>query len=302
MVKYISDADLARVAHLTSRKAARELGCGKSTINDARARQRAAQGNALKVTDLPLARQPKILALDLENSPNIAHVWGLWQQNVSLNQLMASAEVICFGARWLHEDTVEFRSIHHDGKQKMLERAWELLNEADAVLGWNSKGFDMKHLNREFLEAGMNPPSPVIDLDLMLTVKANFRFPSNKLDYVAQKLGLGAKVQHEGHTLWVKCMAGDPEAWEKMKEYQIQDVDLLIPLYQRLLPWIKGHPNYGLYSGEARCCPNCGSTNLKKVEATVKTGANEYPKYQCLGCGKWSRDRKSVGTTSQRSF
>jgi len=299
MAKYISDADLASVSHLTSRKAAKVLGCGKSTINDARARQRALAATLPPV--LPITKRPKILALDLENSPNIAHVWGLFKQNVSLNQLMESAEVICFGARWLHEDTVEFRSVHHDGKDVMLQRAWDLINEADAVMGWNSKGFDMKHLNREFLEAGMNPPSPVIDLDLMLTVKANFRFPSNKLDYVAQKLGLGAKVQHEGHTLWVKCMAGDDEAWEDMRKYQIQDVDLLIPLYQRLLPWIKGHPNYGLYSGEAECCPNCGSTALRQ-QGTAKTGASEFPRFVCGNCGKWSRSYKRVGTTGQRSF
>jgi hypothetical protein len=183
----------------------------------------------------------------------------------------------------------------------MLQRAWDLLNEADAVMGWNTKGFDMKHLNREFLEAGMNPPSPSVDLDLMLEVKSNFRFPSNKLDYVAQQLGLGAKVQHEGHTLWVKCMAGDDEAWERMREYQIQDVDLLIPLYQRLLPWIKNHPNYGLYSGEAECCPNCGSTQLRR-QGSWKTSAGEFAKFVCGNCGKWSRSFKRMASTNQRSF
>lgn len=297
MVKYISDADLDSVSHLSSRAAAKLLGCGKSTINDARQRRR------LEVipSNLPTTKKPRILAIDLENSPNIAHVWGLWQNNVSLNQLMSSAEVICFGARWLGEETTEFRSVFHDGKDTMLQRAWALLNEADAVMGWNSKGFDMKHLNREFLEAGMNPPSPVIDLDLMLTVKQNFRFPSNKLDYVAQQLGLGSKVQHEGHTLWVKCMADDPEAWERMKEYQIQDVDLLIPLYERLLPWIKGHPNYGLYSGDSECCPNCGSTSLRP-SGTTKTGAGSFPRFVCRSCGKWSRSAKRASTTTQRSY
>jgi hypothetical protein len=298
MAKYISDADLARVAHLSSRKAAKELGCGKSTINDARARQRAMEASV--PSDLPVTRQPKILALDLENSPNIAHVWGLFKQNVSLNQLMASAEVICFGARWVHEDAVEFRSVHHDGKDVMLQRAWDLLNEADAIMGWNTKGFDMKHLNREFLEAGMTPPSPSQDLDLMLEVKNQFRFPSNKLDYVAQRLGLGSKVQHEGHTLWVKCMAGDPAAWEDMKNYQIQDVNLLIPLYERLRPWLKKHPNYGLYSGEAECCSNCGSTRLTR-NGTWETTAGSFPRYLCE-CGKWSRSYKRESTTNMRSF
>lgn len=301
MTKYISDADLDSVAHLTSRKAAKVLGCGKSTINDARARRRAVADMTDPKGDLPVVRKPKILALDLENSPNVAHVWGLWQNNVSLNQLMASAEVICFGARWIDETEVIFRSVHHDGKLAMLQKAWDLLNEADAVVGWNTKSFDMKHLNREFLENGMLPPSPVIDLDLMLTTKANFRFPSNKLDYVAQRLGLGAKVQHEGHTLWVKCMAGDDKAWEDMKSYQIQDVDLLIPLYHKLLPWIKGHPNMGLFSGEGFVCTNCGSGELER-RGTTTTGASVFARYVCTKCGKWSRGAKRLTTTEQRSY
>lgn len=298
MPKYISDADLDSVSHLTSRAAAKVLGCGKSTINDARARRRAL---TIPSSDLPEVKKPKILALDLETSPLIAHVWGMWQQNVGLNQLLASTEVICFGARWLGEESVEFRSVHHDGKRAMLERAWHLLNEADAVMGWNSKGFDMKHLNREFLENDMLPPSPTIDLDLMLAAKSSFRFPSNKLDYVAQKLGVGSKVQHEGHTLWIKCMAGDNEAWDSMREYQIQDVNILFGVYDKLLPWIKGHPNMGLFSGEETACPNCGSTSLRPAEYT-STGASLFRKYVCNSCGKWSRGAKRVATTSQRSY
>jgi len=33
----------------------------------------------------------QILLLDIETAPNTAHVWGLWNQNVSLNQLMESS-------------------------------------------------------------------------------------------------------------------------------------------------------------------------------------------------------------------
>lgn len=299
MAKYISDADLARVAHLSSRKAAKELGCGKSTINDARARQRAMEASV--PNDLPIAKRPKILMLDLETSPHLGHVWSLWNNNIGLNQLMESGEVICFGARWTHEESVEFRSVHHDGKDVMLQRAWDLLNEADAVLGWNSKGFDMKHLNREFIEAGITPPSPVHHLDLMLESKSLFKFPSQKLDYVAQTLGVGSKVQHEGHTLWVKCMQGDDEAWERMREYQEQDVNILFGVYEKMLPWLEKHPNVGLFSGEAEVCPNCGSDKLTPNGFTTTT-ASVFQRYQCKKCGKWSRASKRSGTTGMRSY
>lgn len=243
--------------------------------------------------------KPRILALDLETSPNVAHVWGLWNQNVSIKQLLESTNVICFGARWLDEDDVEIRSVFHDGKQKMLDRIWTLMDEADAIMGWNTKGFDVKHLNREFIENGMLPPSPHIDLDLMMKSKAAFRFPSNKLDYFVQKMGIGKKVAHEGHELWIKCMAGDKDAWDRMYAYQKTDVDLLIDVYYKLQPWIKGHPNFGLFSGEEIACPNCGSTRVQK-RGFAFSGTGKYQRYHCQACGKWSKDFKRESTTKLR--
>lgn len=233
----------------------------------------------------------KILALDLETSPNVAHVWGLWQQNVSLSQLMESTEVICFGARWVGKRQVIFRSVHHDGKRAMLEELHRLLDEADAVMGWNSKEFDSRHMKRELLEAGFAPPSPYHELDLMVACKRQFRFPSNKLDYVAQRLGVGAKVKHEGHSLWVKCLAGDEDAWKRMKRYQIQDVNLLLDLYDRLRPWIPSHPNVALANQIEGGCPSCGGTNLQK-RGVARTRVSVFQRFQCQDCGAWGRSTK----------
>ena len=243
----------------------------------------------------------KILFLDLETSPNLAYVWGLWDQNISLGQIVDSTEVICFGARWYGQRKVQFSSIHHDGKVEMLKAIHELLDEADAVVGWNSAGFDVKHLYREFIENGLLPPSPHKDIDLLRTSRQRFKFPSNKLDYVAQKLGIGAKVKHSGFELWVKCMAGDEKAWREMKKYQIQDVNILIGLYEKFLPWIKNHPNRGLHDGKPEACISCASSNLHS-RGTERTGAAEYRRYQCKDCGKWQRGSKSVQSSTMRTI
>ena len=182
----------------------------------------------------------KTLYLDIETTPMQVYTWGLWDQNISIDQIIKSTEMLCFGARWGGTKKVIFKSVHHDGKKAMLEELHKLMDEADVLVGWNSAAFDHKHINREFLENGIQPPSPVKDLDLMSVVKANFQFPSNKLDYVAQKLGVGAKVKHSGFKLWLDCMAGKKKAWAEMKKYQIQDVNLLIDLYDLLLPWFVG--------------------------------------------------------------
>ena len=185
----------------------------------------------------------KILYLDIETTPIKAWVWGLWDQNVAINQIIEPTEMLCFGARWHGKKNVIFKSVHHDGKKTMLQELHKLMDEADVLVGWNSAAFDHKHINREFLENGLQPPSPVKDLDLMSIVKANFQFPSNKLDYVAQALGVGAKVKHSGFQLWIDCMDGKDKAWKEMKKYQLQDVNLLVDLYDILLPWFVGKGN-----------------------------------------------------------
>jgi len=182
----------------------------------------------------------KILMLDIETTPLQVYTWGLWDQNIGINQIIKNTEMMCFGAKWQGKKKVTLKSVHHDGKKAMLQELHAMMEEADALVGWNSAAFDHKHIKREFLEAGMAPPSVVKDLDLMSVVKANFKFPSNKLDYVAQTLGVGAKVKHSGFDLWINCMAGDDKAWREMKRYQIQDVVLLEELYQILQPWLPG--------------------------------------------------------------
>lgn len=226
----------------------------------------------------------KILFLDLETSPNLAHVWGLWQQNVAITQLEKSTEVICFGARWLGSDKVIFKSVHHHGKTVMLNELHKIMDQADVLIGWNSAAFDSKHIKREFIENGYLPPSPWKELDLMRVVKTQFKFPSNKLDYVAQKLGVGAKVQHSGFQLWLDCMAGSNKAWQEMKQYQIQDVNLLVDLYDILLPWINNHPHVAASNGEPDGCRNCGSTNIVKAGKKITTGA-VHQRHQCTDCG-----------------
>ena len=206
----------------------------------------------------------KILLLDIESSPNVALVWGLWQQNVGINQLMESSYVLCWAAKWLGEKEIFFDSTHKSKPAKMLKGIHELLDRADAVVHYNGTKFDIPTLNKEFLLHRLNPPSPYKQIDLLRTVRSSFRFPSNKLDYVAQRLGLGQKHAHEGHDLWVKCMNKDKEAWKRMEEYNIQDVLVLEDVYNRLLPWIKNHPNAGIVHGLSHVCPSCSSTTTPR--------------------------------------
>lgn len=232
----------------------------------------------------------------MESAPNTAHVWGLFKQNISISQLMNSSYVLCFAAKWLHSDEMVYYSTYKHGAKRMLKAAHKLLSEADAVIHYNGSRFDIPTLNKEFLLYGMSPPAPFQQIDLLKTARNKFKFPSNKLDYLAQALGLGKKLKHAGHELWVKCMAGDADAWKEMEAYNKQDVLLLEKVYHKLLPWIVSHPSHSLY-GDADVCTNCGSASLQRRGFSYLT-TGKYQRYQCNGCGAWMRSKKSEKLTN----
>ena len=207
--------------------------------------------------------KPRILLLDIETAPNTAYVWSLRTDYISIEQLVESGYALCVSAKWLGEKEVLFYSIKEHGVGSMLQAIHNLIEEADIVVHYNGTKFDIPTLQREFLTEGLAPPSPIKQIDLLKVVRKQFRFSSNKLDYVCQRLGLGNKVRHKGMQLWRDCMAGNDKAWAVMERYNKRDVVLLEKLYHRLLPWIPNHPNVTLYTGVVASCPRCGSAKFQ---------------------------------------
>ena len=236
----------------------------------------------------------KILHLDIETAPNKVYAWGLWNQDIGINQIVEPGYTLCWAAKWNNKREVLFNSIHKSSREEMIAEIHALIMEADAVCHYNGTKFDMKVLNWEFMDLGLDRPHKYPQIDLLKVVKKQFRFPSNKLDYVAQALNLGAKTKHMGMQLWRDCMAGDDKAWGLMERYNKQDVRLLEKLYKRLLPWIDSHPNYAVYTDAERpTCSNCGSTKVVKV-GVQRTRTLTYQRYRCKNCGKPLRGRRRV--------
>jgi DNA polymerase elongation subunit (family B)/DNA-directed RNA polymerase subunit RPC12/RpoP len=224
----------------------------------------------------------KILLLDIETAPNMVYTWGLFNQYVDIHKIIKPGYTLSWAAKWLGEEDVMFDSVYHSTPKQMVKRVHKLMEEADAVIHYNGTKFDIPILNKEFLLAGLEPTTPVAQIDLLKTVRRQFKMTSNKLDFVAQALGLGTKEKHKGFELWTGCMKKDPECWEVMERYNKQDVILLEKLYTKLLPWIKGHPNMSVYYGED-CCPHCGSTHFVK-KGKQQTAAGIYQRYKCNTC------------------
>ena len=235
--------------------------------------------------DAKAKRRAKILTYDLETRPLKVYSWGLRKQFLTPDQIVEDGGIICYSAKWYGSKDVLFQSTHHDGYDAMLDGLWGLLDEADVVVGFNHRGFDNPLSREAFMVAGYAQPMPWQDIDL-LTEARQMRMPSHKLDNVARRLDIGAKVKHEGFSLWRKCMEGDDDAWSRMKKYAIQDTRLTERLFDRMRPWLKTSVNLGLFGDdEGRLCPSCGSANVElQADRRIRTPQTAYPAFRCLDC------------------
>ncbi len=233
----------------------------------------------------------------------------MWQELRSIDAIEDDWYILCYAAKWLNEEDVLYDAQTRYPKEykkdsqsdySLLLTLRDLLDEADIVIAHNGKRFDIPKINARFLKHGIPPPSPYRMVDTLRTAKSQFALTSNKLDYIARFLGLGRKVDTGGLDLWLGCIAGDAASWEKMIEYNIQDVILLEKVYYKLRPWISNHPNLALYTAATEAsCPKCNSTNLQ-WRGYAYTSVGSYKRFQCNSCGGWGRGRTSELTTEKR--
>lgn len=240
----------------------------------------------------------RILALDIETSPALVRTFSLFRPVIGHGQIVESSRMICFSAQW-EGGKVQFFSEFHHSRQEMLQAIHDLLDEADVVITYNGKKFDIPWIHGELISEGFLPPSPVKHVDLYQVIRSNARFLSNKLDYVASRLLDEKKVAHSGFQLWIDCLDGDPKAWNLMRRYAKKDTALLLPLYYKLRPWVKGHPSRPLHD-DGDGCPKCGSDNYQR-RGYATTSVSKFQRYQCKNCGSWFRGSTRVGAVSSRA-
>ena len=240
---------------------------------------------------------PDIWVYDIETSPNLVYSWGMWQQNIALNQIVETQDILCFAATKVGSKKIESHTAW-DGYEKMVKRLHQIMDEADYLVGFNHVNYDNRHVKAAFVRAGLTPPSPYRDIDLMRTVKKNFKFQSNKLAHVCEQLGLDLKSDPGGFGTWRDILEGEgavrDRARARMVRYCRNDTKITAQLFDRLLPWIDGLnvPLSEADTVDGSACTRCGSTSIQQ-RGWAYTTSYRYRRYRCNGCGGWMKAAKS---------
>jgi uncharacterized protein YprB with RNaseH-like and TPR domain len=232
----------------------------------------------------------KRLYFDIETSPNIGFFWTAgFKLNISTDSIIKERAIICICYKW--EEDKQTHSLNWDAKQsdkKMLQDFIKVANEADELVGHNGDKFDLAWIRTRCLFHRIEMFPNYTTIDTLKVARSKFKFNSNKLNYIAQYLGIGEKI-HTEYDLWKDIVLNkDKVAMDKMIKYCKQDVILLEKVHKALNNHIEAKTHYGVRFGQYKgTCPECGSDDLMNNGVRITATGVKKIRYQCRTCNKF---------------
>lgn len=229
------------------------------------------------------------LFFDIETSPNIGLFWEAgYKKNIDYSNIIKERAIICICYKW--EDESEVNYLTWDSKQNdkaMLKKFIQVANMADELVGHNGDNFDLKWIRTRCLFHKIDMFPNYVTIDTLKIARQKFRFNSNRLNYIAQYLGLGEKIKTE-FDLWKDILLHkDKVALQKMVKYCQKDVKLLEDVWKELRNHVMGKTHYGIIFGTSKGeCAECGSDDFVSHGYRVTSSGTKYKRVQCKTCGK----------------
>ena len=203
---------------------------------------------------------------------------------------------ICAAWKWYDQEDVEFAAEWEVGGYDGFMRAvWDVFDQADLIIGHNADRFDARHLMGGWAEMGLPAPSPHKVIDTLKIARGTFAYESNTLDALNKRLGIDAKTDKYDSRVAKAAVAGDKEAQDRIRFYNMGDITASEALFDRLRPYAKGIPHLGMWTDDEMACPSCGST-MTATGKTVHANVQQYEHLHCPNCGAHAR-----GTTTLKN-
>lgn len=220
---------------------------------------------------------PRRLFFDIETSYNIVKSWRIgYNLNVNHDDIIQERAIITVAYKWEGDENVYVITWDKGDDKQLVKEFVKVLDEADEIIGHNIDKYDMKFVASRALRHGIPMLAKYKTTDTLKLARKHFGLNSNKLDYIAQFLGIGAKLKHRGMEMWDDIiLRNDDKALDEMLEYNVQDVRLTEDVFNRLKNYTEPSIHHGVIAGEGKhSCPECGEVDdivLKKTYVS-KTG------------------------------
>ena len=168
--------------------------------------------------------QIKRLFFDIETSPYLGYFWSLFPKSISYDMIEEPMKVICISYKWEGEEKIHRLNWDKGCDKQMIADFINVMNEADEIIAHNGDKYDVRVLRTRAVFHRLPMMPKYRSLDTLKKSRSHFRFPSNRLDAIAKYLGVQPKVNHEGWSMWERCVKGDLQALEDMGNYCDGDI------------------------------------------------------------------------------
>jgi hypothetical protein len=233
------------------------------------------------------SKQVKRLFFDIETSPNIVYSWRIgYNLNITPENIIDERKIICISYKWESEEVIH--TLTWDKNQcdkKMLTKFISVANQADELIAHNGDRFDIKWVRTRCIYHRIPMFPNYKTLDTLKKAKSGFNFNSNKLDYIAQYLGVGAKVKHSGFDMWKGVMQNDKTALSEMVHYCEGDIIVLEDVFLTMQSYIKQNTHAGVLNNNLKySCPCCSSEQITLLKNNVTAMGTIKRLIECNDC------------------
>ena len=248
----------------------------------------------------------RVVTLDIERIPGRVRTWHLgftiegdvWDLNalkditrrrIHADDMIEWPRTICAAWKWYDAPEVEFAAEWEVGGYDGFMRAvWEVFDQADLIIGHNADRFDARHLMGGWAEMGLPAPSPCKVVDTLKIARGTFAYESNTLDALNKRLGIDAKTDKYDSRVAKAAVAGDKEAQDRIRFYNMGDIAASEALFDRLRPYARNIPHLGMWTDDELACPSCGHS-MTATGKTVHANVQRYEHLTCPNCGAHAR-------------
>lgn len=178
-------------------------------------------------------------------------------------------------------------------EKRLLKDITAKLLDADSWLTHFGTWYDIPFVNSRLLYHGLPVlPAAFPHIDTWKTSKNRLKLRNNRLITISEFIGTAEEKNAIKPEQWLRALGGHRPSMAYIVEHCRRDVVVLEEVYNALRPLIVDHPNKGLVDGRGGC-PTCGEQKLQK-RGYHFTKTRRYQRFQCSGCGTWSKGNKAI--------
>lgn len=201
--------------------------------------------------------------------------------------------MLCIGYKWLGDKethvivpcNLEKWSKNPTADKEQIIEFMRLVEEADLVVGWNSKSFDWRFIQTRALKHKLGALPPVPHADLLLTARNTTKM-RRTLDNIGKFFDLKNQKIPLDINVWMAAGRGDIKALKQIIDHCIADVKMTEEAYYIFAPLSRVHPNVAMIEGKPGHCPRCGKDALIR-KGEVKALRHYRKQFKCKNCGHW---------------